>query len=329
MNRKSGEIPLGSRASEPLRGKTVLVIVGPTATGKSEVAFEIARNRNAEIVSADSMQIYRDMDIGTAKPEPEIRKIVPHHLIDIADFKQPFSAALYQKKARGAIDDILKRDKLPILVGGTGLYVRAAIDDFKFPEGNIEARIRNDLEEELSQKGIDDLYNELIKIDPEAADFIDKNNGRRIIRALEVYRLTGKPFSDFRKQGEKPKSIYPVVIAGLKLDREVLYDRINRRVKTMIEKGLIEETQRLIESSYREAIVSGQAIGYKELIDYIDGKDPLSEAVEKIKTRTRHYAKRQITWFNKDPRIVWFNAENPRRTVKEIELLIEAAVPCN
>ena len=301
----------------------VLVIVGPTASGKSTIALEIAKRHNGEIISADSMQVYKYMDIGTDKVPLSQRKEIPHHLIDITYIKEPFSVARYQRLARQAVNDILGRGKLPIIAGGTGLYVRALIDDLKFPGGKVENKVRKDLEDELKEKGIDHLFKILAEIDPEAITFIDKRNHRRVIRALEVYRLTGKPFSQYRTDWRNYKPVFDAIIVGLKLTRELLYKRINQRVEEMIEKGLIDETRNLLKMSFKEAVVSRQALGYKELFDYFDGRATLPESIETIKKRTRNYAKRQLTWFKKDPRIVWIDARDKNKIISEVEYLLQ------
>lgn len=302
--------------------KKVIVICGPTASGKSDISIQIAKKFNAEIISADSMQIYKHMDIGTAKLKPENRQGIKHHLIDIVDIKKPFSVAEYQKIARQKIEEISSKGKMPLIVGGTGLYIRAVIDDLRFPAGKIEDETRNRLEEELNKKGIDYLYEKIITIDPDAVSFIDKDNPRRIIRALEVQELTGKPFSSYRQDFSKIKQIYPAILIGLEVERATLYDKINLRVENMFKEGFLDETKKLIKLSLKDSLVSMQAIGYKEIIDYIDGRIGLIEAKENIKKRTRRYAKRQFTWFKKDPRIKWVNSKNKNVAIKKIIELI-------
>lgn len=285
----------------------VVVIVGPTASGKSAVAIELAKLINAEVISADSMQVYRGMDIGTAKVTEREAQGVPHHLIDIVDPTEPFSVAEYQRLARQAIEDISTRGKLPIVAGGTGLYIRAVIDKFEFPEGDVVSPVREELQERARLEGAEVLYQELINKDPEAAKIVHPKNVRRVIRALEAIELTGRPFSEFHREWQKRESIYNVRMFGLNMDRQLLYERINRRVDQMIESGLLSEAQKLVDAGYEKFLTSQQAIGYKELIGYLNGEMTLDEAVDLLKTRTRQYAKRQLTWFKADPRIEWLD----------------------
>jgi tRNA dimethylallyltransferase len=299
---------------------TVVAIVGPTATGKSEVAIELARLVDGEIVSADSMLVYKHMDIGTAKPSLEQRKQTKHYLIDIVKPNEAFDAAIYQNLARGAIEDIFSRNKTPILVGGTGLYVRAAVDNLEMPPRDRSGAIRKELELRYKAEGADALYDELLKKDPAAAKIIDKNNKRRLIRALEIIELTGKPFTENRKQWEKREHFFKAKFFGLIIPRENLYDKINERVGFMIEKGLVEETEELLAYGFAESRTAKQALGYKEILDYINGKCSLRESVEAIKKRTRNYAKRQMTWFKADPRIIWVNVFN--KSAKEVAVNI-------
>ena len=296
----------------------VLVIAGPTASSKSALSLEIAKYIPAEIISADSMQVYKGMDIGTAKINLEKQKSVKHHLIDVASIKEPFSAALYQKQARKAIEVVKKKNKLPIVVGGTGLYIRAAIYKLRFPEAPEEQtkKVRKYLEAELTEKGLAYLQEKLMEKDREAYESIDIDNSRRVVRALEVIEVTGKPYSGYRKDWDNLRLEYPAVLIGLTMPREMLYERINSRVDEMIEKGLLEETRRLVELGLKKALVAKQALGYKELIEFIDGKVSCEEAIEAIKKRTRHFAKRQLTWFKKDPNIKWYDIfETPLKTI--------------
>jgi len=296
----------------------VLVIVGPTASSKSALSLEIAESIPTEIISADSMQVYKGMDIGTAKINPEKQKSVKHHLIDVASISEPFSAALYQKQAREAIVEVQKKNNLPIIVGGTGLYIRAVIYKLRFPEAPEEQtkKVRKLLEAELAEKGLAYLQEKLMEKDKEAYENTDIDNSRRVVRALEVIEVTGKPYSGYRRDWDNLQFEYPAVLIGLKMPREMLYERINKRVDEMIAKGLLEETARLVELGLKKALVAKQALGYKELIEFNEGKVSFEEAIETIKKRTRQFAKRQLTWFKKDPNIKWYDiSETPLKTI--------------
>ncbi len=303
----------------------LIAIVGPTAAGKTSVGIELARSIGGEVVSADSMQVYRGMNIGTEKPSPEERKGVPHHLIDVVDPKEPFSVAIYQRLAREVIADIQNRKRCPILVGGTGLYVRAVIDPLEFPAGDQTSEVRKRLWRRASEVGGRVLYEELKGIDPEAAKAIHPENTRRVVRALEVIELTGKRFSEFQTEWRVRKSIYCLRMFGLAMERSRLYARIDSRVNKQLEKGLLDEVRGLIAGGYEDFLTAKQALGYKELIDYIKGASGLDEAVEFLKRRTRNYAKRQITWFKADPRVVWIDVGDraPADVAAEIKERLE------
>ncbi len=286
--------------------KKILTILGPTASGKTKVSLEIADIIRGEIISADSRQIYRFMDIGTAKPGLEERKKIPHHLIDIVNPDEYFSAADYSTKAREAIKNILGRGKEPIVVGGSGLYLRALFKGiFKGPGKDEE--VRSKLKERAEKFGIDSLYEKLEKKDPEAAKKIGPHNLVRIIRALEVYELTGKKISELQKKGEYPPEEYNYIKIGLELEREHLYQRIDQRVEQMIKAGLVAEVKSLKEKGYDLRFAPLRTFGYKEIFHYLDGKMSLDEATQNIKLETRHYAKRQITWFKKEEGIFWID----------------------
>jgi len=288
--------------------RKILAILGPTASGKTKVSLEIADILKGEIISADSRQIYRFMDIGTAKPDLEERKKIPHHLIDIVNPDEYFSAADYSTKAREAIKNILGRGKVPVVVGGAGLYLRALFKGiFKGP--GKDEKLRSELKEKARKCGVEFLFNELGKKDSEAAKKIGPHNLVRIIRALEVYELTGKKISDLQKKGEYPPEEHNFVKIGLELDREHLYQRIDQRVEQMIKAGLVDEVKSLKEKGYDLRFAPLKTFGYKEIFHFLDGKMSLDEAVQNIKLETRHYAKRQITWFKKEEGIFWIDAE--------------------
>lgn len=298
--------------------KTVIVIVGPTASGKTSLSIEIAKKLDGEIVSADSMQIYKNMDIATAKPTKEEMQGVPHHLIGIIEPSETFSVASYKEAALSEIEKIFEKGKQPIVVGGTGFYVDTLVKNttfFDFDKNDI----REKLVRRLKNEGIEVLFDELKKVDPESSERLHINDSKRILRALEVFYATGKTISMQTELSHKKESDYNWLIIGLTADdREVLYSRINLRVDLMLDMGLLEET----ESFYSNPLssTSKQAIGYKELKPYFDGEMTLDEAVENLKRETRRYAKRQLTWFRRNPEINWIKIDGKSKS----ELLNEA-----
>ena len=292
---------------EPASG-SVVVITGPTAVGKTDISINVAKQLNGEIVSCDSMQVYKYMDIGTAKAGKKERESVPHHLIDVVTPDEEFNVAKFQRLARNAISDIESRGKIPILVGGTGLYIKAIIDGFLFPWEGKTPKLREALKKEAENKGVDVLYGRLKKEDSKAARKIHPNDTRRIIRALEVYITTGRPISELWQEGRKRKTPFDkLLMIGLIRKRQVLYERINTRCDQMIDSGLIEETKSLLDKGYGNTLTAGQALGYKEIVHYLEGKSSLKEAIDLIKLGTRRYAKRQLIWFRADPRILWID----------------------
>lgn len=289
----------------------LLVIVGPTATGKTEVAIRVARRIDGEIVSADSMLVYRKMNIGTAKPGEYERKEIPHHMIDIVDPKEEYTVALYQREARAVIEDIWKRGKVPLLVGGTGLYVRSVIDDYHFGGAGIDSEFRENMLRVVERFGPQELHKRLAQVDPGAASRLHPNDVKRVIRALEVYRATGQPISAV-PAGPGAYPVYSVAMFGLTMSRDNLYRRIEQRVDRMIENGLVKEVQELLTEGCRPGMTSMQGLGYKEIALYLSGELSFDEAVRLIKRNTRRFAKRQLTWFRRDRRIVWLNLEGYR-----------------
>ena len=286
----------------------LIAVVGPTASGKTAVGIELAKEYNGEVISADSMQIYKGMDIATAKPDKEEMQGIPHHLISELEPTSSFSVAEYVKLAQQKIEDIATRGKLPILVGGTGLYVSSLIDNINFDNAITDGSVRRKLTEEAECIGNEAMLERLREIDPEAAEKIPAANLVRIIRALEVYEVTGIPFSRHKELNRMQDSLYNSCMIGLTYkDRSVLYDRINRRVDIMLEKGLIEECRTVYEN--KKLGTACQAIGYKEFIPYFDGARPKEECIDKIKQYSRNYAKRQLTWFRRDERIQWVEIE--------------------
>ncbi len=288
----------------------ILAIVGPTASGKTAVSIEIAKRLGGEIVSCDSMQIYRRMDIGTAKPTKEEMCGIPHHLIDAVEPDAPFSCAEYVSLAGEAVKDIAARKKLPILCGGTGLY----LDRFlcgEMEETHANEDLRASLFAFAEREGVAALHERLRAVDPESADAIHPNNVKRVVRALEIYEQTGISKSEFDRRSQVVESPYDALVIGLHYPRrEVLYERINRRVDMMLADGLLEETRRLLdEGVFARNQTAAQAIGYKELLGYFDGNETLAEAAENLKTATRRYAKRQLTWFTAKPYVEWVEME--------------------
>jgi len=306
--------------------KPLAVIVGPTAVGKSKIAIELALRLDGEVVTADSMQVYRGLDIGTDKPALGDRKGVPHHLVDVLDPDQRFNVAEYRKLAHDAIAMIHARGRLPILSGGTGLYVKAVLDEFLFPDEGADYDLRTRLEEEARLLGPQALHRRLAQIDPPTARRLHPNDVRRVIRAIEVYETTGRPLSEHLAEARAPSPRYRVAIVGLTRPRDVLYRRIEERVDRQIQEGLVDEVKRLMER-YGELPVARQALGYKEITAYLRGECSLERAIEILKRDTRRFAKRQFTWFRKDQRIRWFDLEELGtigRAVDAIECYIRA-----
>jgi tRNA dimethylallyltransferase len=285
----------------------VLAIVGPTASGKTKLSILLAERLHGEIISADSRQIYRYLDIGTAKPTPEQLQHVIHHFVDILDPDQDYSAAEYGQQARLKIEEVLKYEKLPVIAGGSGLYIRAIIDGiFQGTGKNVE--IREQLEEEVRSLGKEALFEKLKKIDPVSASKMDATKIRRVIRALEVYYTTGKLISDL--QGvQQTKPAFGVVQFGIDWERKALYERIHQRVDNMIENGLVEEVHGLIAKGYHRNINALNSVGYKETFDFIEGKLAREKMIDLIKQNTRRFAKRQMTWFRADKRIHWIHVD--------------------
>jgi tRNA dimethylallyltransferase len=287
----------------------VLIILGPTAVGKSKVALEIADKLNGEIISADSRQVYKYMDIGIAKPTSQEQKKVPHHLIDIIKPDEKFSAAEYAKRAREAIHEIVERNKQPIVVGGSGLYIKALTEGF-FEGPQANAKIRKRLGKEAKKLGNSHLYQKLKAVDPITASKVYPNDLKRIIRGLEVYELTGKTMAELQQRGVYLVPEFEFIKVGLSLDRKELYQRIEKRVDAMFRGGLLEEVKNLRKMGYSPKLNALNTLGYKELFLYLQRKITLEEAMEKIKQNTRNYAKRQLTWFKKDKEIIWLSAED-------------------
>lgn len=305
---------------EQQKGK-LLVIIGPTAVGKTKLSIELAKRFNGEIISGDSMQVYKGMDIGTAKIKEEEKEGIPHYLIDIKEPDEPFSAAEFQELANTMILDIQHRGKLPIIVGGTGLYIQSVIYDYHFSEAPSDPEYRVMLEKRAEAEGFEAIFAELKKIDPESAERIHPNNSRRVIRALEIYHCTGHTMSEQLK--EQPTELkYDTCIIGLTMEREQLYSRINHRVDLMMDEGLVAEVQGFFEKGLKDC-QSIQAIGYKELYDFFKGTTSQNEAIENLKQNSRRYAKRQLTWFRNKMDVSWFDMTNVDEFYKKIDEITE------
>lgn len=287
----------------------LIVIAGPTGVGKTDLSICVADKINGEIISADSRQIYRYMDIGTAKVEKEYRDKIKHHMIDIVDPNEEFSVSDFKKITMEIIDDINKKRKIPLLVGGTGLYINSIVYEIDFTNVASNKTIREHYESILLEKGKQFLYELLMEKDYDTATKLNINDTKRIIRALEVYDVTKIPMSKQNKDFRKPSSKYNLIMYLLYMDRSKLYDRINARVDKMIEDELIDEVETLLKSGYEKSLNSMQGIGYKEIVDYLENRISLDEAVELIKKRSRNYAKRQLTWFKRDERYRWINID--------------------
>ena len=285
----------------------VIVICGPTASGKTALSIELAKRINGEIVSADSMQIYEEMSIGTAKPDEEEMQGIKHYLVGNVPPTKRYSVSDYKNGAMEALQQIIQNKKMPIVVGGTGLYVNSLIYGIDYPEIETDLEYRQELEKIANEKGLAFLYEMAQKIDKDAMKNISTNDKKRIIRVLEIYKETGKTKTQLEIESRQNGIPYDYRTFAINMPREILYDRINKRVDIMIEKGLIEEVDRLYKKYGEKLSTSVQGIGYKEVIDYFNGKYTKEEMIEKIKMETRRYAKRQLTWFKKIPNIIWLN----------------------
>ena len=289
--------------------KKILVIGGPTAVGKTELSIDLAKRLNGEIISADSMQIYKYMDIGSAKVSKGEMNGVVHHLIDVVDPSINFSVVDYKEQGEKAIKEIISRGKLPIIVGGTGLYINSLTCNMNFTKAEKDEEYRKELDKLANENGNNYIHEMLKEIDPISYNEIHANNRKRVIRALEVYKLTGNPFSSYNAGEDFYKSEYDVHYYVLTMDREKLYERINLRVDIMMEKGLLEECIKLKEMGYTSSMQSMQGIGYKEILYYLEGNVKLQEAINMIKQGSRNYAKRQLTWFRRDKRVTFLDKD--------------------
>lgn len=298
----------------------LVVIVGPTAVGKTKTSIELAKAINGEIISGDSMQVYKGLDIGTAKVTEDEKEGIPHYLIDIKDPIEPFSAAEFQQLARERITEINQRGKVPIIVGGTGLYIRAVTHHYQFSEAANNSEIRNQLQRKAEIEGADSLHDELKRVDPVRAQEIHPNNVQRVIRALEIYYETGNvPSNEQKKMEQERESLYQLAIVGLTMNRELLYERIDERVDLMVKQGVLEEAKMLYSQDITDSLAA-KAIGYKEFFPYLSGESSLEDAVQLLKRNSRRYAKRQFTWFRNQMNVEWFSMDEGPFSKKFIEI---------
>lgn len=301
----------------------VIVIAGPTASGKTSLSIELAKRINGEIISSDSMQIYKDMTIGTAKPTTEEMDGIKHYLIDFVSPDKRYSVAEFKKDAENAIEDILTKGKIPIVVGGTGLYIDTLIYGIEYPEIDFDENYRNELMRIAdSEDGLEKLYEEAKSIDEDAVKKISPNDKKRITRILEIYKATGKTKTELEKLSRENDVKYDYKVFAINMDREKLYERINLRVDLMIEQGLVEEVEKLVKK-YKDFPTAMQGLGYKEVVEFFEGKLTQDEMIDKIKQESRRYAKRQLTWFRKNKDIIWIDGLEEKE--KNIELIINKA----
>ena len=298
--------------------KPLIVLTGPTAVGKTSLSISLAKAVNGEIISADSMQVYKKMDIGSAKIRPEEMQGVKHYLVDVLEPEEEFHIVKFQQMAKEAMEEIYAKGKIPILVGGTGFYIQAVTRDIDFTEAQQENTYRTELETLAEEKGTEFLHDMLRKVDPASADAIHANNVKRVIRALEFYHQNGTPISAHNEQQKKQTSPYDLAYFVLNAPRDILYERIDKRVDQMMDEGLVKEVEDLKNEGCHRGMVSMQGLGYKEILDYLDGVYPLEEAVRILKRDTRHFAKRQLTWFRRESDVIWVDKDKFNWDEKEI-----------
>ena len=301
----------------------LIILAGPTASGKTAVSVDLAKRIGGEIISADSMQIYRGMDIGTAKITADEMQGIKHYLINVSDPKEDFNIVKFQNMVKCSIEEIKKNGHIPILVGGTGFYIQSVIYDIKFDKEDDNGSIRKVLEEEYDKMGADFMYEKLKKIDSISAENIHKNNKKRIIRAIEYFLINNALISEHNELQRKKTSPYDFRFFVLNPKRDILYDRINKRVDKMVEKGLVDEVKSLIESGLSIDNISMQGIGYKEIVEYLEGNIPLDKAVENIKQNTRHMAKRQVTWFKRERDVIYIDPFEFENNEKIVDYMVE------
>lgn len=305
--------------------RPLIILTGPTAVGKSALSIQLAKAIGGEIISADSMQVYRKMDIGSAKITKEEMEGIPHHLIDILDPDEEFNVFIFQKKAKEALETIYQNGKIPIVVGGTGFYIQALLYDIKFEEEE-NSEVRRKLEEELLEKGAHALHERLALVDPVSAEEIHENNSKRVIRALEFYELTGEMISKHNEEQRQREAAYQSCYFVLTDDRQKIYERIDKRVDVMMDMGLLEEVRALKEQGMKRGMVSMQGLGYKEILDYLDGICTLEDAIETIKKESRHFAKRQLTWFRRERDVIWLDKKEYPSEEQLLQMILKELV---
>lgn len=290
--------------------KPLIILTGPTAVGKTKASIGLAKALNGEIISADSMQVYKHMDIGSAKIRPEEMQGVKHYLVDVLEPDEEFHVVRFQQMAKQAMEEIYAKGKVPIVVGGTGFYIQALLYDIDFTENEEDTEYRRELEEIVKEKGAEYLHGMLREVDPASADTIHANNVKRVIRALEFHKLTGQKISEHNEKERKKESPYEFCYFVLNDDRKLLYDKIDLRIDQMMEEGLLEEVQALKDRGCTKDMVSMQGLGYKEILDYLNGECTLEEAIYVLKRDTRHFAKRQLTWFRRERDVIWIDKKD-------------------
>lgn len=303
----------------------IIVLTGPTAVGKTDISIRLAKETGGEIISADSMQVYRHMDIGTAKVRPYEMQGIPHYMIDEWEPDEEFNVFIFQKKVKEYIRDIHARGKIPILAGGTGFYIQAVLYDIAFTENQKDSLYRQKLQEEAQEKGAHALHDKLRRVDPESAEVIHENNIKRVIRALEYYQFTGEKFSEHNARERKRISPYNFLYVVLTMNREKLYQRIDQRVDRMMEQGLADEVGRLLDKGYKRDLVSMQGLGYKEIAAALEHECTMEEAVYRLKRDTRHFAKRQMTWFRREREVVMLDRGNDTGADELVQRIVQLA----
>ncbi|MBO4834561.1 MAG: tRNA (adenosine(37)-N6)-dimethylallyltransferase MiaA [Lachnospiraceae bacterium] len=301
----------------------LVILSGPTACGKTSLSIALAKRINAEIISADSMQVYRGFDIGTAKVTEAEKEGIPHYLIDELDPEEEFNVFEFQSRARNYICDITSRGKIPMIVGGTGFYIQSVLYDIDFSEESEDKTYRHELEKTAIEKGNDFLYQKLLECDPDAAKEIHPNNRKRVIRALEYFHETGQQISEHNRIQHMKESPYNFAYFVLNRPRNILYERINQRVDQMIKDGLTEEVSGLLQKGYGEDLLSMQGLGYKEMVPYVKGNMTMEAAIDLLKKNTRHFAKRQITWFKREKDVIWIDLETYASTEDALEYMVQ------
>ena len=304
-----------------MKKQPLVVLTGPTAVGKTELSISLAKQINGEIISADSMQVYTKMDIGTAKIKKEEMDGVKHYLIDVLDPSEDFNVVRFQTMAKQAMEEIYAKGKIPIVVGGTGFYIQALLNNINFDDNDADTSYREELEALVKEKGAEYLHNMLREVDEKSAEAIHMNNSKRVIRALEFYHQTGKRMSKHNEEESKKESAYNSAYFVLNCDRELLYNRINKRIDLMVEEGLLEEVQALKEEGYSRDLVSMQGLGYKEILAYLEGEISLDEAIYILKRDTRHFAKRQLTWFRREKEVIMVDKDKLTTLDEQLELI--------